>query len=154
MENQLVEWFQWNSVANELFIGIFQRNAPVSQRSVEIFSHIINAHEIWINRICAVDNPIILPWNVERIERFSERNEVIHAITRTLLASESYGQDLDWSFQYKDYNGVWVTSTLRDVYFQILTQSEFYRGQLAKLLSEEGINPPSTDYFSFRNRLN
>lgn len=154
MKNQLVDWFQWNHAANQSFINVFQKNRAVPQKSIEIFSHIINEHEIWLNRICAVDNPVVLPWHIENIDRFGMRNAILHDITKTFLSSESYGQDFGWSFQYTDQDGLQVESSLKDVYFQILTYSEFHRGQLAKLLAENEIEPPSTDYFSLRNRLN
>jgi uncharacterized damage-inducible protein DinB len=154
MKNQLVDWFQWNNAANQSFINLFQNNTKAPKRSFEIFSHIINEHEIWLNRICTVDNPVVLSWEIENVNRFAFRNSIVHKITDTFLSSESYGQDFAWSFHYIDQRGLPVATNLKDVYFQILTYSEFHRGQLAKLLSENGIEPPVTDYFSFRNSLN
>jgi hypothetical protein len=154
MKNQLVDWFQWNNAANKSFITVFQKNLTMPQKSIEIFSHIINEHEIWLNRICAIDHPIVLPPRIENIDRFALRNAILHDITKTFLSSESYGQDFGWSFSYVDRDGLQVESSLKDVYFQILTYSESHRGQLANLLTDNAIEPPATDYFYLRNRLN
>jgi uncharacterized damage-inducible protein DinB len=154
MKNQLVDWFQWNNAANQSFINLFQKNPKVPQKSIEIFSHIINEHEIWLNRICTVDKPVVQSWDIENIDRFAVRNTMLHSVTETFLSSESYGEDFAWSFQYTNQSGLPVKSSLKDVYFQILTYSEFYRGQVAKLLAENGIEAPPTDYFSIRNQLN
>ena len=154
MKNQLFEWFQWNNAANESFIKAFQKVGRVPEKCIQIFSHIVNEHEIWLNRICAVNDPTIKAWQVENNERIASRNATIHEITNKFLSSESYGEDFEWSFQYRNERGEAARTSLREVYFQILTYSEFHRGQVAKLLMENGIEPPSTDYLSLKNRVN
>jgi uncharacterized damage-inducible protein DinB len=151
MKNQLFEWFQWNNAANESFIHAFQNVTTVPEKCIEILSHIINEHEIWLNRICAVNYPVIQAWQVEDEVRIAVRNATIHEITNNFLSSESYGGNFDWSFAYCNSNGESVNRSLGEVYFQILTYSEFHRGQVANLLKENGIEPPSTDYLSLKN---
>lgn len=151
MKNQLFEWFQWNNAANESFINAFQNVKSVPRKCIEILSHVINEHELWLNRICAVNYPEIQGWKSEDEQRIAVRNATIHEITSNFLESESYGGNFDWSFTYRNADGKHVNRRLSEVYFQILTYSEFHRGQVAKLLKESGIEPPSTDYLSFKN---
>src|SRR5690349_3932925 len=139
MKNQMFEWFQWNNAANESFIKAFQDISEVPEQWREILTHIINENETWLTRICAVNYPAIQSWRSEDEKRIAVRNATVHEITNNFLSSESYGENFDWSFSYRSPKGEFVQRSLREVYFQILTYSEFHRGQLATLLKENGI---------------
>lgn len=150
MKTQLFEWFQWNNAANESFIKTLKNVNGVPDKCVIVLSHIINEHEAWLNRICAVSQDIPVPQTDDQ-QRIAVHNALVHEITNSFLASESYGENFDWSFKYRNAEGNIVERSLKEAYFQILTYSEFHRGQVATLLKENGIDPPSTDYLSLKN---
>lgn len=148
MKNEMVEWFKWNDAANRSFIHSFQER-QLPEKCVQIFNNIIDEHELWINRICAVD---IAPRQAKNgSTHLSRRNAMMFDLTQGLLSSESYGSDFNWQFSYKRQDGKTHQCSLGEVYFHILTFSEYHRGQVAELLKENGIAPPSTDYLTLKN---
>ena len=151
MKNQLFEWFQWNHAANESYIKAYQNVDGIPGKCIEVLSHIINEHETWLNRICSVHYPTIQAWQSDDDTRMAVRNATIHEITNSFLSSESYGKDLGWSFSYRNSKCELVKRNRWEVYFQILNYYEFHRGQVASLLRENGIEPPSTDFLSMKN---
>lgn len=152
MKNNMFDWFKWNNAANESFIMAFQNSERIPHECIEIFSVIINEHERWLNRICAV-NVQAEQNTCKATEEFRHRNTLMHDITTNFLRSVSYGENLEWRFTYVT-DGKPNQRTLSEVYFHILTFSEFHRGQVAELLKENGIIPPLTDYMSLKNELN
>jgi uncharacterized damage-inducible protein DinB len=152
MKNNLHDWFQWNNAANESFINAFKNSTITPEKCIEIFSRIISEHERWLNRICMVNlGPDDKAPKVA--EHLAQKNALMHEITTKFLSSESYGNNLDWSFSYESQGAV-TQQTLSEVYFHILTFSEYHRGQAAEMLKENGIEPPSTDYISLKGQLN
>lgn len=153
LKRTLTSLFEWNNIANELFIVCFEKNAQVPRRCLEIFSHIINVHEIWLNRMGNINDKNLRAWNFHDQMEHALLNANNYYVTIGFLASESYGRNLDWTFEYKNHEGLLLRSTLVESYFHILSHSTYHRGQVALLLKENGISPPDTSYATLHKDL-
>lgn len=153
MKRVLISLFEWNNIANELFIVCFEKNENPPKRCLEVFSHIINVHEIWLNRIGNIHDKSLRAWNYHDHFEHALLNANNYYVTIGFLASESYGRNLEWSFEYKNHEGTTLRSSLIESYFHILSHSAYHRGQVALLLKEAGITAPETSYASLHKDL-
>lgn len=138
--------FKKNNIANEDFIVHLEKNPDVPPRCFELFSHIINVHELWLNRITNVHDGEVRPWRLMDTVDYTLKNEDNYYISLGLLASESYGKNYNWSFTYTNHEGIKVIANLSDAYFHILSHSTYHRGQIAYLLKQHGKPLPETEF--------
>lgn len=153
LRTALTSLFEWNNMANELFIVCFEKNGHAPRRSLEVFSHIVNVHEIWLNRIGNTNDRSLRAWNFHDQVDLALLNDNNYYVTIGYLASESYGRNLEWAFEYTDHEGSLRRSMLVEAYFHILSHSSYHRGQAALLLKDAGIVPPDTSYATLWNTL-
>ncbi|GCC53454.1 hypothetical protein SanaruYs_36980 [Chryseotalea sanaruensis] len=138
--------FKQNNDANEDFIILFEKYDQLPAKCLDIFAHIINIHELWLNRITNVYDGDVMPWrSLSKID-FALRNEDNYYITLGLLASESYGKNYNWSFTYINNEENPIQTNLTDAYFHILSHSVYHRGQIAYILKQNGIALPETAF--------
>ena len=151
MKKQLNEWFQWNKIANETLLNVVNDAKNVPTPCLNVLSDIIDIHELWLNRICAIDG-MTGGYTEKSLKLLPQKNRVLHEITAKFLSSSSYGEDFDWSFSYQGPSGELLSISLKDAYFQIITYSDFQRGQVVGLLRHHGIEAPKIDYLSLKER--
>ena len=141
--------FAYNHHFNQRLIeAISASPGHVSPKAVQLISHIVNAHQIWNNRIDPVASSFGV-WEVHAprdLQRIDEAN-----FTRTL---EILGDaPLQSSVQYTNSTGRKFTNTVGDIFFHIINHSTYHRGQLATEFRRCGHEPLVTDYV-FHKRSN
>lgn len=143
--------FKQNNDANEEYIILFEKYESIPQRCLDIFAHIINIHELWLNRITNVLDDEVKPWRpISKID-FALRNEDNYYVTLGLLASESYGKNYNWNFSYLNHEGKKFQTNLTEAYFHIISHSAYHRGQITYILKNNGITLPETDFSILKN---
>ncbi|MCZ8216191.1 MAG: hypothetical protein O9262_08130 [Cyclobacteriaceae bacterium] len=143
--------FKQNHEANEDFIMLFEKHNKIPIKCIEIFAHIINVHELWLNRITNVEDGEVKAWRSLSKEDFSTHNADNYYITLGLLASESYGKIYNWNFSYTNQDGKQIERSLTDAYIHIISHSTYHRGQLAYILKQHGISLPEKQFSILRN---
>jgi uncharacterized damage-inducible protein DinB len=143
--------FKQNNEANEDLILLFEKYDQIPTKCQDLFSHIINVHELWLNRITNVHDGDVKPWRALSKIDFTLRNEDNYYITLGLLASESYGKNYNWNFIYTNHEGIQIQTNLTDAYFHILSHSVYHRGQIAYILKQNGIALPDTQFSILKN---
>lgn len=152
LRDMFISLFDWNCRANEEFILTFEKNVGIPPVAFKIFMHMMNIHEQWVNRITNVQIPKKEASKPSTIDLPLE-NFNIHSVTRELLESESYGANLQWTFQYVNHEGTTLESTLMDTYFHILSHSAYHRGQIGYILREKDVTVPETNFAALKNTL-
>jgi uncharacterized damage-inducible protein DinB len=143
--------FKQNNEANEDYIVLFEKHVHLPFKCLEIFGHIINVHELWLNRITNVQDGEVKPWrNMSKID-FAFRNEDNYYVTLGLLTSESYGKNYNWNFTYTNHEGKKIQTNLTEAYFHIISHSAYHRGQIAYILKQNGISLPETQFSILKN---
>ena len=140
------ELFTYNQYCNEQMIEVCSQNtALLSERLQQLFSHILNAHRIWNNRILS-SLPVFSVWelhssdtwesiallNYKRSMEILERFELTHLVNYTNSAGQPF------------------TNTVQEILFQIINHSTYHRAQIATELKNLGFQPPATDYIFYK----
>ena len=140
------ELFRYNQHCNQQLIDIFEREAArVDEKSVALFSHILNAHHIWNNRIRGRKTEYGV-WDGHAIPAFDVINRRNHEETWSILAAA----DLTAPIAYQTTAGKPFANTVRDTLFHVINHSTYHRGQLASLCRQNGMEPPITDYIFYK----
>jgi uncharacterized damage-inducible protein DinB len=138
--------FEYNHYFNQKLSGIFlEKGNPISEKSVKLFSHILNAHHIWNARIVGRQSGFSV-WDVHAVEQFSKIdhknfNETVHALNQV---------DLNSIILYKTSKGAEFENKTRDILFHIINHSTYHRGQIATDFRQTGTEPLVTDYIFYK----
>ena len=140
--------FEHNFEANVRVIASL-KSAEQLPPAATMFSHVLTAHKIWILRIIAPDESMLIdPWAKVAPHDYGDNNRQRYDQTLQLL-SESRQNEL---ITYTNTKGETYTNTIQDICYHILAHSNYHRGQIAMLLRQHGAEPPVTDYIFFKRQ--
>lgn len=137
--------FQFNHETNEKFIDAFSQSGSQTERTIKLFSHVLNAHHIWLQRIKKQEAKWSV-WQMQEVSFFQEMNKENYSETKDFLAQA----DLSDSVPYKNSKGLGFTNTVNDILMHVIIHSAHHRAQIASDWSAKGIKPPVSDYIFWR----
>ncbi|GIX42727.1 MAG: hypothetical protein KatS3mg129_2460 [Leptospiraceae bacterium] len=146
LKNLFLDLFQYNDHFNKALLKEFvEHSNKVSERSIQIFNHIINAHQIWNNRI----DPQDIPFNVWEIHTWDECNHINENNYRHTI-SILENNNLENFINYKNSKGEKYTNSIMEILFHIINHSTYHRGQIAMEFKKCNLNPVVTDYIFYK----
>ncbi|SHH23918.1 Uncharacterized damage-inducible protein DinB (forms a four-helix bundle) [Chryseolinea serpens] len=140
------ELFQYDHHYNQALITVLTENPErTSEKSVKLLSHMLNAHQIWNNRI-EPGLPSFGRWEAHQIQDLREidKKNFEHSI-RILNTME-----LSQPIQYVMGTGQAFTHRLHEILFQVINHSTYHRGQIATEFRQSGLEPLLTDYIFYK----
>lgn len=141
--------FDYNFATNQNFIDILTKEDKASTQACSFLSHILNAHQIWINRVQAEGEPYGV-WQEHPSKNWSSINQDLFDRTSKYLKSSQPELSLNRKVKYQNTKGMAFENTLQDIYFHIINHSTHHRAQIALLLRQNGIAPPVSDYIFYK----
>jgi len=141
---QLFEYDRW---ASSQLLEKFEKQFPQNARIYELFSHVLSAQRIWLDRILGI------PQSVERFQdrmpdEMKEDMENYHLAWIEFIDQVQPG-DFDRVVSYIHPNGTPYSERLVDIMTHVVNHGTHHRGNLVVLMKEEGFVPPGLDYISF-----
>ena len=148
MINYYLHLFEYNDWANNKILKTITENKITNQKIFSLFSHIIIAQILWLNRI-----------NKETYEfkdfwQMLNPGEMNMLSRKSTLDWESFikrqaEKDLQMEISYVNSKGNTYKNTLSQIMTHVINHSTYHRAQIAALLRTENITPPLTDYIDF-----
>lgn len=139
------ELFKYNNHFNQVLIDkLIENSGKLSDKTLQLQSHIINAHQIWNSRLL----------NEKPFDVFE-----IHSITQLKnLDKDNYQNtlkiieitNLSQKFEYTNTKGQTFINSVQDILFHIINHSTYHRAQIATELKQFGIEPLVTDYIFYK----
>src|SRR5690606_13575940 len=117
----------------------------VSQKAVKLYNHILNAHQIWNNRIERKQITVNV-WEIHPVQVLKEMDRVNYE--QTLILLDKY--DLNERISYTTFKEQVFHNSIRDILFHIINHSTYHRGQIASDFRENEIEPLATDYIFYK----
>ncbi|MCO5237850.1 MAG: hypothetical protein M9904_13970 [Chitinophagaceae bacterium] len=146
MKSYFKELFEYNHHCNAKLSEIFvEKTDVVSEKSIQLLSHVFNAHHIWLHRI-KYQQPQSGVWDMHTVQQFKEINEENFDETTNLLNHV----DLNKIISYQNSKGQKFQNKIGDILFHIINHSTYHRGQIATDFRENGIAPLITDYIFWK----
>lgn len=144
---------------NHYFFGIFEYQHHYNQKLAEqlatiegnidpgiraLFSHILNAHQIWNARINGT--PTLGVKEVHTYEKCRDLDLVNYKTTREILAES----DLEAPVIYQNSKGKEFKNSIRDILFHVSNHTTHHRGQIVLEIRNAGFEPVVTDYIFYK----
>jgi uncharacterized damage-inducible protein DinB len=143
----LEELFTYNNSVNKALIEAMTQHADqVSEKCVKLFSHILNAHQIWNYRIDKKPNPFGV-WQVHSLDQLQTIDTENHHHTLRILTTIGPDEITEYTFRGKVFR-----HPVRDLLFHAFNHATYHRGQIATEFRQTGLEPLATDYILYKTR--
>ena len=116
-------------------------------KTVELMAHILGAERGWLSRVQGVSSPIAVWPQLTLDESARVLDENVGGYRRVLANRSSAG--LQEPITYRNSAGDQFTSTVEDIFTQVLTHGAYHRGQIAAQVRAAGGDPNPTDYIAY-----
>lgn len=137
---------EYNHYTNQNLIEAFLINKDkVSEKSWSLINHILNAHQIWNQRIQAIEKTFGV-WEMHLSEALL--NIDLNNFNQSLSLIEKI--DFDTKIIYSNSKGEVFQNSFQDICFHIINHSTYHRGQIALEFKQAGITPLVTDYIFYK----
>lgn len=150
MKAHFNELFAYDRWANKRVYELIRSTRPKNDRIYLLFSHIISASRIWLNR-CA-GRPGVVDLFAERsmpemeIDLRENDREWQH------LLDQLPDGDLLQDITYKNTQGTPFVTPLNGMMMQVINHGTHHRGQIVQLVRQEGFDVPGTDYILYHRQ--
>lgn len=140
------ELFEYSYHFNQKLADVFTENADkTSEKSVKLFNHILNAHQIWNNRI----NPKQTTFGVWELHAVQDLKSIDKTnYEQTLQILDKF--DLTETINYTNSKGQTFSNNIHDILFHLINHSTYHRGQIATEFRQNGLDPLVTDYIFYK----
>lgn len=147
MKGFLHQLFDYNFFCNKKLIEqcvAIKKKTP--KKSVNLFSHILNAHHIWNQRISGKSSEFDI-WQEHAIENWEE---IHYENQRTSFEIITNTDDFSQRITYQNSKGRTYANELKDILFHIVNHSTHHRGQILSDFRANGVEPESLDYIFYK----
>lgn len=146
MKSFFKELFEYNFHSNQQLAELFlQHSNEASEKSLKLFSHILNAHHIWNNRIEEKQKTFNV-WDIHTVQAFKQIDKNNHESSLRILDTF----DLNQNIFYSNSKGDKFNNNIKDMLFHVINHSTYHRAQIATEFKQSGITPLATDYIFYK----
>tara|TARA_R110002033_G_scaffold65373_2_gene116461 strand:- start:159 stop:611 length:453 start_codon:yes stop_codon:yes gene_type:complete len=140
--------FEYNHHFNQELIQLLEKEKQsIPEKSVKLLNHLINAQQIWNERIL-MEQPTIDVWEIRPLENLQTINESNYNKSLSILNSIELNQKI----AYKNSKGIVFSSSVQEIIFHVINHSTYHRAQIASDLKANGIEPINTDYIFYKRK--
>lgn len=144
MKNYFLKVAKYEFWANLTVLEYILRHPNPPEKALRLFSHIILAQRIWLERIEGKKTDLS-PWELLDTSVFLELLEMNFAEITQIITQEELGQLI----QYTTTTGGTYTNVMEDILTHLMHHSAYHRGQIMQLLKIENEPVPATDYIVY-----
>ncbi|MDN5205115.1 DinB family protein [Fulvivirgaceae bacterium BMA10] len=146
MKHFFKELFEYNHQMNQLLIEeSLKLGKPLPERSISLFSHVLNAHDIWNTRVMSKPSHYGV-WEVHNQNRWDNINETNYRDSLSIIDTFNF----DAEIYYTNSKGLEFNNTVRDILFHVINHSNYHRAQIASDFRFNDITPLNTDYIFYK----
>lgn len=147
MKDFFKDIFLYHYKTNEQLLKTLEIHpAELPGEMLDIFSHSINAHQLWNARIMGRKGlGVFQRHELHHCKAWNKQNYF-----DTIDIIESH--NLDQAVAYKNSQGEPYSNTIEQILFHISNHFSHHRGQLVQLMRKSGMELPVTDYIFYKRR--
>lgn len=146
MKQFFKELFEYSYHFNQRLADIFNDNPDkTSEKGIKLYNHILNAHQIWNNRIEPKQKGFGV-WDIHPIQDCKNIDKMNYE--HSLLILDKF--DLNETNYYTNTKGQTFSNSNRDIFFHVINHSTYHRGQIATEFRQNGLDPLVTDYIFYK----
>ncbi|GIV27300.1 MAG: hypothetical protein KatS3mg027_1114 [Bacteroidia bacterium] len=148
IHNFFQDIFSYNHDVNQIWLKHLSDLNVTSSNNIimKLFSHLINAHQIWNHRI--LQKPIdISVWQIHSLQKLKEMDSQNFQHSLQIIDNYDFGKIISYTnAENKRFqNSVW------EILFHIVNHSTHHRAQITKEVRSLGFSiPEKTDYIIYK----
>ena len=133
--------YHFNQKLADLLIS---QSGRISERTIPLFSHVINAHQIWNSRILGTKSLGV--HDVHSLEKCKDLDYFNYKDTLKVLSEF----DLQHKVAYENSKGHKFENSVQEILFHVSNHFTHHKGQVISDLRQNGIDPIVTDYIFYK----
>lgn len=146
MEGFFNQLFDYNFYCNKKLIEQVVEFDAISDTTIKLFSHILNAHHIWNKRILKEEST----YDVWQIHEVVDWQDIHYENQRATFEIIRNNDDLNIRIDFMTTEGRAFANDLKDILFHIINHSTHHRGQILADFRSNNIEPLSLDYIHYK----
>ena len=149
MQGYFEDVYDYQHWANTAMLRTIEAVLDLPSSIVTLYSHTINAHFIWLDRV-EQQPPTYAVWQEHEVTTFASLLGKLHGRTLRLLRSGKYQTDFSDIVHYRDSKGAKFQNSVCDILTHVSNHTTHHRAQIAQQLRQQGVAPPATDYIFYK----
>ena len=146
MKSFFRELFEYTHHFNLKLIKMAELNGNAhSEKIGNLVNHMLNAHQIWNNRITKEEKEFAV-WAVHKPDEYEEIESKNYITSRNIIKD----YELEKLIDYTNTKGQVFSNSVRDILFHVVNHSTYHRAQIATLCRQNGIEPLMSDYIFYK----
>lgn len=146
MKQFFKELFEYSHHFNQKLSDSFVESPnETSEKAVKLFNHLLNAHQIWNNRIDPKQTTFGV-WELHSVSDLKSIDKINYE--HTLQVLDTF--DLNEIINYSNSKGQTFSNNIRDIFFHVINHSTYHRGQIATEFKQQGLEPLISDYIFYK----
>jgi len=151
LKDHFIHLFKYNDWATRETARSVTGFEKKDEKLTELFSHIVSAQKIWLNRTLERDI-YINPWEKHALQECISQSTEITAEWINMV--ESFKEkDVERRVEYKNTKGEKFTNTIKDIITHVINHSTYHRAQIAQKVKALGGKPAVTDYIVYQRQV-
>lgn len=146
MKGFLQQLFDYNYYCNKNLIAQCGSLENIPENCTRLFSHILNAHHIWNQRILGNSSE----YSVWQEHPFAKWEDIHYDNQRSSFEIITNANDLHKRVDYENSEGRTFANEVQDILFHVVNHSTHHRGQILKDFRDSGIVPEPLDYIFYK----
>ena len=141
---RFLDLFEYTREMNDLFIDLAE--ACSSEKAGRLMNHIINAQQIWLDRMQSREMSLG-PWFLrENTEALKDDNR------RLFLEYSNLLNDFAEITGYSNTKGRSFQNRTSDILYHVVNHATHHRAQIAIMARGEGLEVPPSDYIFYKRK--
>ncbi|MBS0028950.1 DinB family protein [Chitinophaga sp. 22321] len=137
--------FEYNYHCNQKLAEAMNANPDkTSEKALKLYSHILNAHQIWNKRI-EPGAPAVGIWDLHAMQDFKHIDKANYEDTLLIIDT----LDLEKMINHPKIKGKPFSKKIGEILFHIINHSTYHRAQIATEFKQNGLEPLATDYIFY-----
>lgn len=146
MKEFFKDLFEYHRHFNQKMADLFiAESSRISARTIPLFCHSVNAHQIWNTRILKNEQPLGVH-QLHSLEFCKDLDLSNYTNTLRILSEVSLSERI----RYQTSRGDAFENSVQEILFHVVNHFTHHRGQLVSDLRQSGIEPLVTDYIFYK----
>jgi uncharacterized damage-inducible protein DinB len=134
----------YNRQVNADMIKHLEAANPMNERIALLMSHIINAHQIWLERMQG-NRMSVKVFELRPYQQLMLQVELNHSVTKDIIDA----RNLDENITYINTKRQKFKNSMAEMFLHLFNHSSYHRGQINQLLVQEGKEAMVSDFIVY-----
>lgn len=151
--DRLQRLFDYDTWACQRITNELEKLPQLEKRKeiLKLFGHLLNAQQIWYRRAIGEDFNDLELWPELSLEECKAILSFMPAKWTKLL--EANRKEPDILISYQNTKGESFETMLSDILHHLIIHGQHHRAQIATLIRESGLTPPTTDFIYYTRSI-